>query len=85
MLLIRKKEPNQLNSIDQANSAPLIALPNMDLSCFFVQVGSLPAILQPFSEIIPLTYGIRILKGIMLKGYGITDIWFEFAAIGFSV
>ncbi len=70
------------NELQAVQMGPLIALPSMALSGFLVPVESLPEILQPFSDVIPLTYGIRILKGIMLKDYGFVNLWFEFAVIG---
>ena len=56
-------------------------LEQLALSGFMVPIDSLPEWLQPFSLALPLTYGIEIFKGIMLKGYGIVDLWGEFLAI----
>jgi ABC-2 type transport system permease protein len=32
-------------------------------------------------EILPLTHMLRILRGIVLKGSGLGDLWFDFAAL----
>ncbi|MFX1513496.1 MAG: ABC transporter permease [Promethearchaeota archaeon] len=70
------------NELQAIQFAPLVALPSMALGGFLVPIESLPEILQPISSIIPLTYGIQMLRGIMLKGYGIADLWLEFSVIG---
>ncbi|MFW9913967.1 MAG: hypothetical protein ACFFGZ_00025 [Candidatus Thorarchaeota archaeon] len=33
---------------------------------------------QPISIVLPLTYGIHLLKGIMLKGHGLEELLLEF-------
>ena len=60
---------------------PLIAIPSMAHSGFLVPVKILPNFLQPFSNIVPMTYGIRLFRGIMLKGYSITDMLPDFIII----
>jgi ABC-2 type transport system permease protein len=71
------------NEMQAVQMGPMIALPSMALSGFLVPIESLPTILQPFAEIVPLTYGIRMTRGIMLKGYGLEELWIEFIVILF--
>jgi ABC-2 type transport system permease protein len=54
-----------------------LLLPVMLLSGFIFPISSMPNILQIISNIIPATWYIIILKGIMLKGVGITLVWKE--------
>lgn len=61
------------NELQAVQMGPLIAFPSMALSGFLVPVKTLPSFLQPFSNIVPMTYGIDLFRGIMLKGYSITD------------
>ena len=37
--------------------------------------------LVPVSKLVPLTYGINLFEGIMLKGWGIKELWVDFLAV----
>ncbi len=54
-----------------------LMLPVILLSGFIFPISSMPKILQVISNVIPATWYIIILKGIMLKGVGLTIIWKE--------
>ncbi len=54
-----------------------LLLPVILLSGFIFPIASMPKALQFFSNIIPATWYIIILKGIMLKGVGIAVLWKE--------
>jgi ABC-2 type transport system permease protein len=54
-----------------------LLLPVILLSGFIFPIESMPKPLQIFSNIIPATWYIIILKGIMLKGVGIAYLWKE--------
>lgn len=54
-----------------------LMLPTIILSGFIFPVSSMPLPLQILSNIIPARWFIVILKGIMLKGIGISFIWKE--------
>src|SRR5690554_2556253 len=54
-----------------------LMLPVILLSGFIFPVSSMPAPLQIISNIIPAKWFIIIIKGIMLKGIGLTFIWKE--------
>ncbi len=69
------------NELQAVQMGPLVAFPSMALSGFLVPIETLPDWLEPFSNIVPLTYGIRVLKGIMLKNHGLGELWFEFGVI----
>lgn len=49
-----------------------LLLPTMLLSGFIFPINNMPTVLQYFSQIIPATHFITILKGIMIKGVGIS-------------
>lgn len=49
-----------------------LLLPTMLLSGFIFPISNMPKILQVFSQFIPATHFITILKGIMIKGVGIS-------------
>ncbi|MHA1667197.1 MAG: ABC transporter permease [Candidatus Heimdallarchaeaceae archaeon] len=69
------------NELQAIQFAPLTALPSMALGGMLIPIVSLPAWLQPISYAVPLTYGIRLFEGIMLKGWGFKELWLEFTVI----
>jgi len=54
-----------------------LMLPVILLSGFIFPISSMPEVLQVISNVIPATWYIIILKGIMLKGVGLTIVWKE--------
>ena len=61
-------------------------LPSILLSGFMFPIEAMPELLQPLTNLIPLTYFLRIIRGILLKGIGIDALWTEAAALcGFMV
>jgi ABC-2 type transport system permease protein len=58
----------------QAQVFPILImnyLPNVLLSGFVFPIASMPAVIQPLTQVIPLTHYLVIIRGIMLKGMGI--------------
>ncbi len=53
----------------------LILLPNILLSGFIFPTESMPKLAQWLSAILPLTYFLRIVRGIVVKGIGIEYLW----------
>ncbi len=53
----------------------LTMLPSVMLSGFIFRVGSMPWPLQFISMVLPATYYLEIIRGIMLKGVGWENIW----------
>ena len=54
-----------------------LMMPSMILSGFIFPLASMPLILQYLGKIVPATYFIEILKGVMLRGVGLNFILFE--------
>ena len=54
-----------------------LMMPSMVLSGFIFPLASMPLVLQYLGHIIPATYFIEILKGIMLRGVGLNFILLE--------
>lgn len=66
----------------------LVILPSILLSGFMFPRESMPAILNYLGYFIPLTYFLKILRGIALKGIGMEYLWLEallLAAFGFLI
>jgi ABC-2 type transport system permease protein len=65
------------NELQAIQFIPLILFPSILLAGLFWPIESIPSYLQPLSYIIPLRYGIDAERSIMLRGWGIGDIWVD--------
>ncbi len=66
----------------------LVMLPMIYFSGFVFPIESMPAVLQPFTEAVPLKHLLVIVRGVMLKGAGPDELWAAVAkltAIGAAV
>jgi len=59
-----------------------IFLPQILLSGFMFPYAGMPVPAQYLAEILPLTHFLRLVRGIMLRGAGLTDLWPSLAALG---
>jgi len=57
-------------------------LPQILLSGFMFPYAGMPKPAQWLAEIFPMTHFIRLIRGIMLRGAGLSDLWPELAALG---
>src|SRR4029453_4821778 len=55
-------------------------IPMVFLSGFVFPIENMPAIIQPFTYLIPLRYFLVIVRGIFLKGIGLELLWPQAAA-----
>jgi ABC-2 type transport system permease protein len=55
--------------------------PMVYLSGFIFPIENMPAIIQPFTYLIPLRYFLVIVRGIFLKGIGLELLWPQAAAL----
>lgn len=56
-------------------------LPSVFLSGYIFQIESMPPFFQGISRVIPATYYIRILRGIILRGAGVRELWGDAAVL----
>ncbi|MFT3898181.1 MAG: ABC transporter permease [Thermomonas sp.] len=56
-------------------------LPSMLLSGFMFPFAGMPRAAQWLAEILPLTHFLRLIRGIMLRGAGIGELWRDVAAL----
>ena len=73
-LLLSSAAKNELQAIQ---FIPLIVFPSVLLAGLFWPVQSIPSILQPLAHVIPLKYGIDAERSIMLRGWGVAEVWPE--------
>lgn len=64
----------------------LFLLPNILLSGFMFPREAMPAPAQWLGAVLPLTYFLRVMRGILLRGVGLESLWREAVVlVGFSV
>lgn len=64
----------------------LVTLPSVLLSGFFFPRESMPRIIYPVTTIIPVTYFLEILRGIILRGAGWPELWRQsFILLGMGI
>lgn len=59
-----------------------LMLPSTLLSGMIFPIASMPAWLQPVTNVVPATWFIEIARGVMLKGVGLAHLWQETAILG---
>jgi ABC-2 type transport system permease protein len=59
----------------------MLLLPNILLSGFMFPREAMPPVLQGVSAALPLTYYLRILRGVLLKGTGMEHLWRDGAVL----
>jgi ABC-2 type transport system permease protein len=57
-------------------------LPQILLSGFMFPYAGMPVAAQYVAEILPLTHFLRLIRGIMLRGAGLAELWHSLAALG---
>lgn len=77
-MLISTLAENQLQAMQVTF---VILLPSILLSGFIFPRDDMPLIIKGISYIIPLTYFLEIVRGIMLKGIGMKYLWPDVAAL----
>jgi ABC-2 type transport system permease protein len=63
------------NEFQVVQFIPLVIIPQALLGGTFWAVEDMPGYLQPIAYAMPLTYANRALRDVMLKGWGLGDIW----------
>jgi len=77
-LLISTRAQSQFQAMQMTF---FVFLPSILLSGFMFPFAGMPRAIQWFAEILPLTHFLRLIRGIMLRGAGIVELWREVAAL----
>lgn len=78
-LLISVLARNQMVATQAAALSSM--LPSMLLSGFIFPIENMPAVLQYVSRIIPARYFVEGLRGVLLRGNGLAELWPQAAAL----
>jgi ABC-2 type transport system permease protein len=70
------------NELQAVQMVPLITLPSMALSGMLIPVSTFPVWVQTIAQFVPMYYANKLFEGIMLKGYGISNLAPQFIIIG---
>jgi len=63
------------NEFQVVQFIPIIIIPQALLGDLFWAVEEMPLYLRPFAYFMPITYANRALRDVMLKGWGLAEIW----------
>jgi ABC-2 type transport system permease protein len=73
------------NEFQVVQFIPLVIIPQGLLGGTIWAVEEMPGYLQPLAYVMPITYANRALRDVMLKGWGLAEIWPNLAALtGFA-
>lgn len=76
---------NAKNEFQAVQFMPIILFPSILLAGVFWPIEAVPDLLRPVSYFIPLTYAVEGCRSVMIRGWGIGDVWLELAVlIGFA-
>jgi ABC-2 type transport system permease protein len=64
-----------------ALSAQFVIVPNLLLSGFMFPIESMPETMQHVTAILPMRYFLVIVRGIMMKGLGLAQVWDQALAL----
>jgi ABC-2 type transport system permease protein len=77
-LLISTKAKSQFQAMQMTF---FVFLPSILLSGFMFPYAGMPRIIQWFAEILPLTHFLRLIRGIMLRGANMFELWPDVLAL----
>ena len=69
------------NELQAIQFVPLILFPSILLAGLFWPIESIPSYLQPLSFVIPLRYGIDAERSIMLRRWGLGQVWVDIVVL----
>lgn len=81
-LLISTRAQSQFQAMQMTF---FVFLPSILLSGFMFPFAGMPQIVQWLAEVLPLTHFLRLIRGIMLRGADLTEMWGDvLALLGFT-
>jgi ABC-2 type transport system permease protein len=77
-LLISTKAESQFQSMQMTM---FVFLPSILLSGFMFPFAGMPTVVQWIAEVLPLTHFLRLIRGVMLRGAGLFELWPDVLAL----
>jgi ABC-2 type transport system permease protein len=77
-LMISTKAQSQFQAMQMTF---FVFLPSILLSGFMFPFAGMPKVIQWLAEILPLTHFLRLIRGVMLRGASIVELWPEVLAL----
>ena len=77
-LLISTRAQSQFQAMQMTF---FVFLPSILLSGFMFPFSGMPRPAQWVAEVLPLTHFVRLIRGVMLRGAGIAELWRDVAAL----
>jgi ABC-2 type transport system permease protein len=77
-LLISTRAQSQFQAMQMTF---FVFLPSILLSGFMFPFAGMPRVVQWLAEVLPLTHFLRLIRGVMLRGAGLLELWPEVAAL----
>jgi ABC-2 type transport system permease protein len=77
-LLISTRTQSQFQAMQMAF---FVLLPSILMSGFMFPFAGMPKPIQYFAEILPLTHFLRLIRGVMLRGGSLGELWLDVAAL----
>jgi ABC-2 type transport system permease protein len=77
-LLISTKAQSQFQAMQMTF---FVFLPSILLSGFMFPFAGMPTVIQWLAEVLPLTHFLRIIRGVMLRGAGLLELWPDVLAL----
>lgn len=81
-LLISTRAQSQFQAMQMTF---FVFLPSILLSGFMFPFAGMPRVIQWFAEVLPLTHFLRLIRGVMLRGANLLELWPDvLALLGFT-
>ena len=77
-LMISTKAQSQFQAMQMTF---FVFLPSILLSGFMFPFAGMPVVIQWLAEVLPLTHFLRLVRGIMLRGAGLFELWRDVLAL----
>ncbi len=72
---------NAKNEFQAVQFMPMILFPSILLAGVFWPIEAVPDLLRPVSYFVPLTYAVEGCRSVMIRGWGLGDVWFQLAVL----
>ncbi len=72
---------NAKNEFQAVQFMPLILFPSILLAGVFWPIEAVPGLLRPVSYFVPLTYAVDACRSVMIRGWGIGDVWLQLVVL----